>query len=135
MRFAVWILGLFLGCPSKDTSSGDSVATDDSADSGDSGPDDSGGGDCATGSGIAEGVLIGSDGLALGSGKVTLYDSSGSTDLSYDNVDAEGNYHIPYGKGTYLLVGQYSSCISEDVPVTLCGGETVYKNITLTCAP
>lgn len=130
MWIAAWLLSLFLGCPGETDKTTDTTQTDDSA-ADDSGEDDS----CPKGPGEVKGVLIGSDGLPLASGKVILWDSSGSTDLTDDNVDEEGNFQIPYGKGNYQLTGEYGDCVSADIAITLCGEQTVYQNIELDCAP
>lgn len=130
MWIAAWFLALFMGCPGK---------TDDSSpdETGDSAADDSGDtdADCPSGPGEVKGALLGSDGLPLASGKVILWDSAGSTDLTDDNVDEEGNFQIPYGKGNYQLTGEYGTCVSADIAITLCGNQTVYQNVTLDCAP
>lgn len=132
MRKMVWILALLMGCPGKTDDSTSGETGDDS------GADDSGddsGVSCPAGSGMVRGTLLGSDGLPLNSGKATLWDSSGSTELTDDNVDEEGNFQIPYGKGSYQLTGSYGNCVSADIAVTLCGDQTVYQNINLDCAP
>lgn len=130
MYFAWMMLGLLLACKDKDPS-GDSPAADDS-DSKVS-PDDSDG--CPDGAGVVEGTLVGSDNLPLGSGKATLFDETGSEELVSDVVNDDGLFHVVYGAGDYLLRGEYSSCVGEDTPVTLCGDQTVYQNLQLTCAP
>lgn len=131
MRQAWMLLFLAMGCPSKDTGS---------ADDSDTNTDDTSGGDdtdsaCATGHGEVDGVLLGSDGVPLDAGKVELFDDTGSEKLVSDDVDSDGNYHLVYGKGDYVVRGTYSTCVSEDIPVTICGGRIELQNINLTCAP
>lgn len=132
----VWlVLLLALGCSDKDTGGGtdDSGPADDTGETGETG--DSGGTDCPDGPGVIDGVLLGSDGVPLGSGRVRLYDSTGSEELVYDNVDTEGSFHLVYSQGEYVIRGEYSTCVGEDIPVTICGDQTKIETITLSCAP
>ncbi len=139
MRMA-WTLGFLLIACSDKTTSGDSTnPIDDSSVDTDS-VDTSGGGDTGTGAcddgpGVIEGILLGSDNLPLNTGKVRLYDKTGSDEKVADNVDTDGAYHLVFGKGSYVVRGEYSTCVGEDIPVYICGEQTVYLNITLDCAP
>lgn len=139
MRMA-WVMGLLLiGCSDKDTAvdtskhTGDSTAGTDSDDTNTGG--DTGTGDCPTGPGVVDGILLGSTNLPLNSGKVRLYDKTGSDEKVSNDVDEDGSYHLVYGKGSYVVRGEYSTCVGEDIPVYICGEQTVYLNITLDCAP
>jgi len=131
MRQAWMLLFLAMGCPGKDTGSTDDSSANDDSNSGTDDTNDT----CPKGHGEVDGVLLGSDGVPLGSGKVELFDSTGSENLVSDNVDEEGNYHLVYGRGDFVVRGSYSTCVSEDIAVTICGDKTVYQNINLTCAP
>lgn len=132
MRQAWMLLFLATGCPGKDTgSTDDSTATDDTSHTGGDDTSD----DCPSGPGVVDGVMLGSDGVPLASGTVRLYDSTGSEELVSDNVDTEGNFHLVYGRGEYVIHGEYATCVSEDIAVSLCGDQTVYQNINMTCAP
>ncbi len=130
-----WVLLLFLaGCPgNKDTTVvDDSGGADDTSDT--SVPDDTDDG-CESGPGVIDGVLLGSDGVPLSSGKVRLYDSTGSEELVSDDVNGDGSFHLVYGKGEYVVRGEYSTCVGDDIPVTICGNVTKIETITLSCAP
>ncbi len=133
MRMSWLCLLLLAGCPDKDTGGGDD--SDSAQETGNEHSGDTGGSDCEEGPGVIDGVLLGSDGLPLTSGKVRLYDSTGSEELVSDDVDGEGTFHLVYGKGDYAMRGEYSTCVGEDIPVSICGNVTINKNITLSCAP
>lgn len=110
--------------------------TTDSTDSGDtSAPDDTDTTLCPTGPGEVEGYLLGSDDKPLGSGKVRLFDSTGSEEYLDNDVKSDGTYRLVFGKGNYVVRGEYGTCVGEDIPVAICGEQTVNLNITLTCAP
>ena len=130
-----WILGLSLiACSDKDTSGDTSKPVDDTSETGDS-DSDSGDANCPDGPGVVDGVLVGSDNVPLNTGAVRLYDSTGSEEKVSDNVDGDGLYHLVFGKGEYVVRGEYGTCVGEDLPVTICGEQTVYKTIQLSCAP
>lgn len=130
MRGAWLLLILMTGCVDKEAGD-DSGTPDDTSHTGDSDTNT----DCPEGPGFVEGILLGSDGLALDSGKVKLFDSTGSDELVSDNVDTDGSFHLVYGRGDYVMRGEYATCVGEDIPVTICGDQTVYENIQLSCWP
>lgn len=126
------VLLLLTACPSSDDSDKSTDTTDDTSETAETG--DTGDG-CETGPGVVDGVLLGSDGVPLTSGKVRLYDETGSEELVADDVNSDGAFHLVYGKGDYVVRGEYSTCVGEDIPVSICGNVTKIQSITLSCAP
>lgn len=138
-------LGMVIGCSDKDDSSsgtdsdsGDSADTADTSSDTDSGDDTDPCGDesdfgaeCPTGPGFVSGILLDENNVALTSGKVRLFDCTGSDEKVYSNVGTDGSFQVVYGRGYYVMRGEYSTCLSEDIAVTLCGDQTVYQNITV----
>lgn len=130
-----WILGfLLIGCSDKTPAGDTSKPADDTSETGDSDSDTDT--NCPDGPGVVEGILLGSDNLPLNTGVVRLYDSTGSEERVSDNVDPDtGGFRLVYGRGEYVVRGEYSTCVGEDIAVSICGEQTVYQNITLACAP
>ena len=131
MRLAL-LLPLMVACTDKDVvvptdDSGGSSSTDDTEDTADP--------FCPDGPGEVVGTLLGSDAAALDSGQVILYDRTGSEELLRDNVQDDGSYRLVYGRGSYVLVGRFNTCIGDEVEVHICGDQTENVDVSLTCAP